>query len=466
MKKTPDPIVVQAESAPATKINHDFYTYRGSNLAKYAANIELTTGEWAKYIVNAEVAGNYTVSASAIAYSTASTIVIETETGISEVTIPLAGGGLANGTGGKIYLNEGENVVYVRNGGAGHFLLDSFTFTYPAIYPVVPDNNSPERVFIPAFNYNGAADDTTLIEGYTVRNYLTGITLNDGDVKEYDITIRKDGNYSLLMTGTVPLSPFAKITITNGVDTYTLHDGEIFYFGNQNTTATNLVSDGKITLKAGNYTMRFEFTSNMSESESTDYKTHIHGFELTNYTDEDRLVEGLRAATTTAEVEAIITKYARILRSEGVNVDFPVAREYAMAYLLNNGKYVISFEDVETIYAFAKNLITKEALGEEETLYTIRVSEWVSADAQVVMAIYEKATTVDEETGAVVAAPDKMTGVSIGEFFEGEDGYYYVECIVPNAVYTVDENGNESYAEKLMIWESFETLTPEDPSNF
>ena len=59
-----------------------------------------------------------------------------------------------------------------------------------------------------------------------------------------------------------------------------------------------------------------------------------------------------------------------------------------------------------------------------------------------------------------------MTGVSIGEFFEGEDGYYYVECIVPNTVYTIDENGNDSYAEKLMIWESFETLTPEDPSNF
>lgn len=438
------------------------HTADGKPTLNPVSGTELLPWEWQRFEVTAKTAGVYKVSVNTAVYNGDVQLSFETENSIATINTTKNsgdwGGNYQNFSGDSyLTLKEGVNSIWVRNDGVGFVYLPAITLTY-----VEDTAEIPTRVFVQAHKFDGAAESPMDIPAYTVRNGYYGIHVGssnnigiDTEVKTYTVNIPRDDYYGLVMAGTVPLTATMNVTLDNGVDApVVIFDGLTPYFGNHNQDNSVTLTEEKVYLPAGEYTMTVTYTENKDVGSDNEMLTHIHGFELTTLTRQDLLLAAMQSAESTADIEKILDNYADVLRADiGADVenDF-VYPEYAYSALLNcamleSGAYE-TYQDVLDAYDFAKNMISVAASDDGMGLtYTVQVGDWNDVGTAVYVVVYE-----GDEAGNIT----KLYQVAEGYLEYEEPTYTY------QPVYVTLE-GYEPYQTdiiKVFVWSADGELKP------
>ncbi len=438
------------------------HTADGLPVLNTVSGTELVKWEWQRFEVTAKTAGSYQVTVNTAVYNADVQLSFETEDSIATINAS------QNSTSeNPVYQNfssdscltlkEGVNSIWVRNDGAGFLYLPTITLTH-----VEDTTDTPTRVFVQAHNFDGAAENPLDIPAYTVRNGYYGIhvgntnnTVVDTEVLTYTVNIPRDDYYGLVMAGTVPLTPTVNVTLDDGAnEPIVIFDGLTPYFGNQNQDNTVTLTEDKIFIPAGEYTMTFTFTENKDVGSTSEMLSHIHGFEFTTLTRQDLLLAAMQTAVTTSDIATILDDYSDVLRADiGANVDTDfVYPEYSYAALLNcamleAGAYE-TYQDVLDAYDFAKNMISVAASDDGMGLtYTVQVGDWNEIGTAVYVAVYE-----GDEAG------------NITKLYQTAEGYleYEEQTFTYQPVYVTLE-GYEPYQTdiiKVFVWSADGELKP------
>ncbi len=422
---------------------------------------ELLPWEWQRFEVTAKTAGTYQVTVNAAVYNGDVDLSVETEDSITTINTTKNsgdwGGNYQNFSGGYVTLKEGVNSVWVRNDGTGFLYMPAVTLTY-----VEDTTDLPIRVFVQAHKFEGAAESALDIPEYTVRNGYYGIHVGSTDntgvdtvTKTYTVNIPRDDYYGLVMLGTVPLTPTVNITLDDGAsDPIVLFDGLTPYFGNENQDNAVTLTEEKVYLPAGEYTMTFTFTENTDVGGESLMLSHIHGFEFTTLTRQDLLLAAMQTAETTADIEKTLNDYSDVLRADiGADVDNDfVYPEYSYSALLNkamleSGEYE-SYQDVLDAYDFAKNMISVAASDDGMGLtYTVQVGDWNEVGTTVYVAVYE-----GDEAGNITKLYQTAEG-----FLEYEEQTYTYQ---PVYVTLEDYEPYQTDIIKVFVWGAEGSLKP------
>ena len=423
---------------------------------------ELLPWEWQRFEVTAKTAGTYKVSVNTAVYNGDVQLSFETENSIATINTTKNsgdwGGNYQNFSGDSyLTLKEGVNSIWVRNDGTGFVYLPAITLTY-----VEDTAEIPTRVFVQAHKFNGAAENPLDIPAYTVRNGYYGIHVGstnntgvDTEVKTYTVNIPRDDYYGLVMAGTVPLTATVNVTLDDGEnEPMVIFNDQTPYFGNHNQDNSVTLTEEKVFIPAGEYTMTFTFTENKDVGSDNEMLSHIHGFEFTTLTRQDLLLAAMQNAETTADIAKALDDYSDVLSVDigaNVNKDF-VYPEYSYNALLNcamleSGAYE-TYQDVLDAYDFAKNMISVAASDDGMGLtYTVQVGDWNDIGTTVYVAVYE-----GDEAG------------NITKLYQTAEGYleYDEQTFTYQPVYVTLE-GYEPYQTdiiKVFVWSADGELTP------
>ena len=454
----PKPLSIRpARDAITTTKNVDYFLTRSDLTGPVLNNnenyltAELVPGEWMRFELTAKTAGYYQIATTAAVYNGEVDIVVKTDDSVATVHHVTSPDNYRTFSGEYVYLNEGVNNVWVQNEGSGFFYLKEVSFTY-----VEDTADTAARIFVPAHDYIGAPENIADIEAYTVRNNHFGIHVGDINdsaantvTKQYNVSILKDDYYGLLMSGTMPLTGKVTVSLDDGVnEAIVLYDEVAPYFGNENSYNTITLTNEKVFVPAGEYTMTFTFVENNDVGSGNSLLlTHVHGFELTTLTRQDLLLAALQSAESTEDIATALNDYADVLADDiGANVetDF-IYPEYAYNALLScamleSGAYE-TYDDVKLAYDFAKNMISVADDGTGSLVYTVQVGDWNEIGTTVLVAVY---------------AGDQlyMMGEGYLEYEEAIGSYVPVEATLYDYV---PEDGDVI---KVFVWDSFDGLKP------
>lgn len=423
---------------------------------------ELVPWCWQRFEVVAKEAGAYQVSVNTAVYNGDVQLSFETENSIATINATKNSSDAVvkyqnYSSDSCLILKEGVNSVWVRNDGVGYLYLPTITLTY-----VEDTTDIPTRVFVQAHKFDGAAESPLDIPAYTVRNGYYGIHVGstnntgiDTEVKTYTVSIPRDDYYGLVMAGTVPLTSTVNVTLDDGEnEPMVIFNDQTPYFGNHNQDNSVTLTEEKVFVPAGEYTMTFTFTENKDVGDTTAMLSHIHGFEFTTLTRQDLLLAAMQTAETTADIAKALDDYSDVLSADigaNVNKDF-VYPEYSYNALLNcamleSGAYE-TYQDVLDAYDFAKNMISVAASDDGMGLtYTVQVGDWNDIGTTVYVAVYE-----GDEAG------------NITKLYQTAEGYleYDEQTFTYQPVYVTLE-GYEPYQTdiiKVFVWSADGSLKP------
>lgn len=269
-----------------------------------STGVEAITGEWQTYKVVAGVAGYYDVSVN-IGTAAATAITMETNGYKNVFQIP-ATATVTTFTKfndlGQMYLKEGENIIWIRNSGAGWYYLKQVTLS-----PVETAQAVSGNLYIPAESYlSSDAEESATAKAVKI-GYNT-VKWGIGETLTYSFDVLKDGYYSIWQTGNVwyHVNQTIKIDGEEVRDLHIMENGMVEKFGGQWDMVTREETE-KVYLTKGPHTMTVYHWC------YEQHQSYIHGFELLEVSEEALALAAINASANAKELKEILLEKAEVL---------------------------------------------------------------------------------------------------------------------------------------------------------